>query len=162
MGNDYRIMADVELTCRPFNGIEKNSRQSLRSKAFTVVIHTTDYIDDLKDKIYEKVKTTNNDFLEIEADNLKLWKVEIDNSINKEFSNLVLNDYKTKNGIKLRGKIEDFWDDEERLPKVGCTHVIVESPLLIINRELVKTKQIIQDQMDRLTQMTVNLLFNQD
>ena len=155
MGNNYRIMVDVELTCRLFKDVEENSKE------FTVVVHTTDYIDDLKEKIYEKVKKTNNDFLEIEADDLRLWKVEIDNNSEEEFSNLVLNNNKTKNVTKLRGRVENFWDDEERRPKGGCTHVIVDSSLLSKNRELVKTNQINQDIMDQLTQRTANLSFNQ-
>ncbi|CAI2184620.1 18550_t:CDS:2 [Funneliformis geosporum] len=69
-------MVNVELTCRLFKDVEENSKE------FTVVVHITDYIDDLKVKIYEKVKKTNNDFLEIEADDLRLWKVEIDNNRN--------------------------------------------------------------------------------
>ncbi|CAG8610606.1 4088_t:CDS:2 [Funneliformis caledonium] len=149
-------MVDVELTCWLFKDVEENSKE------FTIVVHTTDYIDDLKEKIYEKVKKTNNDFLEIEADDLRLWKVEIDNNSEEEFSNLVLNNNKTKNVTKLRERVENFWDDEERRPKEGCTHVIVDSSLLSKNRELVKMNQINQDIMDQLTQRTANLSFNQD
>lgn len=75
---------------------------------------------------------------------------------------LILNNNKTKNVTKLRGRVENFWDDEERRPKEGCTHVIVDSSLLSKNRELVKTNQINQDIMDQLTQRTANLSFNQD
>ncbi|CAB5216961.1 unnamed protein product [Rhizophagus irregularis] len=57
--------------------------------------------------------------------------------------------------IKLRGKVEDFWDDEERLPKEGCTHVIVDSLLLSINRELAKMNQINQDIIDQLNRLAI-------
>uniref|UniRef100_U9U8W9 Uncharacterized protein n=1 Tax=Rhizophagus irregularis (strain DAOM 181602 / DAOM 197198 / MUCL 43194) TaxID=747089 RepID=U9U8W9_RHIID len=60
-----------------------------------------------------------------------------------------------KNMIKLRGKVEDFWDDEERLPKEGCTHVIVDSLLLSINRELAKMNQINQDIIDQLNRLAI-------
>jgi hypothetical protein len=144
----YRIMVSVELTCRLFKDIEKNARE------FTVVVHATDYIDTLKEKIYEEVKKSNNDFFDIETEELMLWKVEINNKNDEEFSNLVLNDDKTKNVTvtKLRGKVEDFWDDEERRPKKGYTHIIINSPRLIERRKkdeqirgLVQTDQNNQD-----------------
>ncbi|CAG8765519.1 5471_t:CDS:1, partial [Rhizophagus irregularis] len=80
--------------------------------------------------------------------------VEIDNN-GEEYSYLVLNNDKMKNMIKLRGKVEDFWDDEERLPKEGCTHVIVDSLLLSINRELAKMNQINQDIIDQLNRLAI-------
>ncbi|CAG8758896.1 2752_t:CDS:1, partial [Racocetra fulgida] len=84
MGNKYRIMVDIVLTCRLFKEIETNSKE------FTININTGDYIANLKEKICKEVKKTNNEFLDIEADGLSLWKVEIDNNNDDEFSSLVL------------------------------------------------------------------------
>ena len=71
--------------------------------------------------------------------------MEIDNNSNEELSNLVLNNDKMKNVTKL-----------QRRPKEGCTHVIVDSPILFKNKELVKEGQIKQDLMDQITALTLN------
>lgn len=83
MGNNYRTMVDITLTCRLFKDIEPNSEE------FTINVNTDDYIANFKDKILEKVKRENDDFLEILADDLQLWKVEINND-DGGFSNLIL------------------------------------------------------------------------
>ncbi|CAI2185520.1 16170_t:CDS:2, partial [Funneliformis geosporum] len=44
---------------------------------------------------------------------------EIDNNSEEEFSNLILNNNKTK----LQERVENFWDDEERRSKEGYTHL---------------------------------------
>ncbi|GET58542.1 hypothetical protein GLOIN_2v1791685 [Rhizophagus irregularis DAOM 181602=DAOM 197198] len=115
--------------------------------------NTSDHIDDLKEKIYEEVKKKHNDFLDIEAEDLRLWKVEINNSSDDEFSSLVLKNDNTKNITKLRGTIREFWDDDEKRPKVGCTHIIVDSLRLVERR---KMDNHIQDQGEGL-----NLLIGQ-
>ncbi len=59
-------MVDIKLTCQLFKDVEENSKE------FIAIVYTTNYIDNFKEKIYEKVKKTNNDFLEIKVDNLRL------------------------------------------------------------------------------------------
>ena len=95
ISNNYRIMVDIKLTCQLFKDVEENSKE------FIAIVYTTNYIDNFKEKIYEKVKKTNNDFLEIKVDNLRLWKVKINNNSKEKFSNLVLNNNKMKNVIKF-------------------------------------------------------------
>ncbi|GBC10350.1 hypothetical protein RclHR1_09560004 [Rhizophagus clarus] len=124
MGNNHEIMINVTLTCRLYKDIKKNSKE------FTINIYTTDNIDDLKKNIYEKVKETNDDFLKIVADNLLLWKVEINNNNNEEFSSLILKNNNMENKTLLQGKVGEFWDDDEKFPKEGYTHVIIDSPIL--------------------------------
>jgi len=147
MGNLYRIMVDINLLYRLFRDIDADAKES------PININTSDHIDDLKEKIYEEVKKKHNDFLDIEAEDLRLWKVEISNSSDDEFSSLVLKNDNTKNITKLRGTIGKFWDDDEKRPKVGCTHIIVDSPRLVERR---KMDNQIQDQGEGL-----NLLIGQ-
>ncbi|CAB4416893.1 unnamed protein product [Rhizophagus irregularis] len=150
MGNKYKIMVDITLTYRLFKDVAENSPE------FVAEVNTQDLILDLQEKIYEEVKKLNNDFLEIEANDLKLWKVEINNGDNDKFSSLVLPNDDVKNLNKLKEKIVDHWDDEEKRPKEGCTHVIVDSPILTKNKELVKRSQINQDLMDQINTLTLN------
>ena len=63
-------------------------------------------------------------------DNLWLLKVEINNNCDEEFSSLVLENNSTENITILRGKIGEFWDDDEKRPKEKCTHIIIDSPIL--------------------------------
>ncbi|PKY37561.1 hypothetical protein RhiirA4_521233 [Rhizophagus irregularis] len=143
-------MVDITLTYRLFKDVAENSPE------FVAEVNTQDLILDLQEKIYEEVKKLNNDFLEIEANDLKLWKVEINNGDNDKFSSLVLPNDDVKNLNKLKEKIVDHWDDEEKRPKEGCTHVIVDSPILTKNKELVKRSQINQDLMDQINTLTLN------
>uniref|UniRef100_U9T2R5 Crinkler effector protein N-terminal domain-containing protein n=1 Tax=Rhizophagus irregularis (strain DAOM 181602 / DAOM 197198 / MUCL 43194) TaxID=747089 RepID=U9T2R5_RHIID len=133
-------MVDINLLYRLLTQMLKN-------------LQLIDHIDDLKEKIYEEVKKKHNDFLDIEAEDLRLWKVEINNSSDDEFSSLVLKNDNTKNITKLRGTIREFWDDDEKRPKVGCTHIIVDSLRLVERR---KMDNHIQDQGEGL-----NLLIGQ-
>ncbi|CAG8573703.1 2774_t:CDS:2 [Funneliformis mosseae] len=81
---------------------------------------------------FTKVNTTTSDNDDVYFDEAnEEVKIDIDNNSNEEFSNLVLNNDKTKNAtvIQLQEKVEDFWD--KKLPKRGCTHVIINLPLLV-------------------------------
>ncbi|CAG8727121.1 uncharacterized protein OCT59_025801 [Rhizophagus irregularis] len=113
MGNKYKIMVDITLTYRFFKDVAENSPE------FVAEVNTQDLILDLQEKIYEEVKKLNNNFFEIEANDLKLWKVEINNGDNDKFSSLVLPNDDVKNLNKLKEKIVDHWNDEEKRSKEG-------------------------------------------
>ena len=140
-------MVDINLLYRLFRDIDADAKES------PINVNTSDHIDDLKEKIYKEVKKKHNDFLDIEAEDLRLWRVEISNSSDDEFSSLVLKNDNTKNITKLQGTIGKFWDDDEKHPKIGCTHIIVDSPRLVERR---KMDNQIQDQGEGL-----NLLIGQ-
>uniref|UniRef100_U9UIE5 Crinkler effector protein N-terminal domain-containing protein n=1 Tax=Rhizophagus irregularis (strain DAOM 181602 / DAOM 197198 / MUCL 43194) TaxID=747089 RepID=U9UIE5_RHIID len=125
-------MVDITLTYRFFKDVAENSPE------FVAEVNTQDLILDLQEKIYEEVKKLNNNFFEIEANDLKLWKVEINNGDNDKFSSLVLPNDDVKNLNKLKEKIVDHWNDEEKRSKEGCIHIIVDSLILTKNKELVK------------------------
>ncbi|CAG8785808.1 9057_t:CDS:2, partial [Racocetra fulgida] len=58
------------------------------------------------------------------------------------------------NLTKLVERIEDYWDDKERHPKEGCTHVIINSPYLILKREIqIKDSEIdeLREKVERLS-----------
>ncbi|EXX66942.1 hypothetical protein RirG_118940 [Rhizophagus irregularis DAOM 197198w] len=150
MGNKYKIMVDITLTYRFFKDVAENSPE------FVAEVNTQDLILDLQEKIYEEVKKLNNNFFEIEANDLKLWKVEINNGDNDKFSSLVLPNDDVKNLNKLKEKIVDHWNDEEKRSKEGCIHIIVDSLILTKNKELVKRSQINQDLMDQINTLTLN------
>ena len=154
MGNNYRNMVDITLTCRLFKDVEKNS------KKFTVEINTQDLILDLLEEIYKKVELNNDfpSFGEIEATVFKLWKVEINNDDNDKFSSLVLPNDDAKSLNKLRERINDYWDDEEKRPKKGCTHIIINSPRLIERRQNQdKDGEIVElrEQVERLRRLQI-------
>ncbi|CAB4405377.1 unnamed protein product [Rhizophagus irregularis] len=52
---------------------------------------------------------------------------------------LVLPNDNAKSLDKLKEKIVDYWDDEEKRPKEGCTHIIINSPR-VIERRLIRDK----------------------
>ncbi|RGB31039.1 hypothetical protein C1646_709991 [Rhizophagus diaphanus] len=128
MGNIYRIMKEITLTCRLFRDIEANSEK------FEIRVLTSETIDKLEDRVFAKLKEKKGDtFTDIEVYNLNLWKVNIPNDNKKKFSTLVLkND--DKGDIKiLRGEISDNWEEQ---PPNECTHVIIDSPYLTTLRKL--------------------------
>ncbi|RIA99601.1 hypothetical protein C1645_811158 [Glomus cerebriforme] len=90
-----RIMVDINLFCHLFRDIDTDAKES------SIDVNTSNHIDDLKEKIYEEVKKKNNDFLDIEAEDLRLWKVEINNNSDDKFSSLVLKNNNMKNITKL-------------------------------------------------------------
>lgn len=132
-------MADIELTCQLFKDVVENSPE------FVVEVNTQDYILGLQEKIYEEVKKSNNNFLELDSNDLKLWKVEIDNGDNGAFSGLILPNDDAKKLSKLKEKVADYWNDEERRPKEGHTHIIIDSPILKKDAELRNKERQIQD-----------------
>ncbi|GBC36568.2 hypothetical protein GLOIN_2v1780821 [Rhizophagus irregularis DAOM 181602=DAOM 197198] len=88
MGNFYRVMVTITLTCRLHHEIEVNS------EAFTVDVCTSDRINKLKDKIFAKLKEKKDDtFTNIEAYDMKLWKVNIPVNNQEKFSKLPSNDF---------------------------------------------------------------------
>ncbi|CAB4479869.1 unnamed protein product [Rhizophagus irregularis] len=150
--NDHLTIGNIAMISHEMM-FESFIRHAKESPINVINGNTSDHIDDLKEKIYEEVKKKHNDFLDIEAEDLRLWKVEINNSSDDEFSSLVLKNDNTKNITKLRGTIREFWDDDEKRPKVGCTHIIVDSLRLVERR---KMDNHIQDQGEGL-----NLLIGQ-
>jgi hypothetical protein len=90
----------------------------------------------------------------IAAENLWLWKIEINYNSNGEFSSLVLKNDDTKNITMLRESIGEYWDDEEKRPKEGCTHIIIDSPILSkmikLKQELARKDQELEEIMEQL------------
>ncbi|PKK61394.1 hypothetical protein RhiirC2_791865 [Rhizophagus irregularis] len=127
INTEIQNMTDIMLTCRLFKDVEVNSKE------FTVEVNTQDLILDLQEKIYSEVKKINGDFFK--ANELQLWKVEINNDDNDEFSSLVLPNDGAKNLDKFKEKIADYWDEEEKRLKEGCIHIIVNSPRVIKRRD---------------------------
>src|SRR5438309_2273977 len=133
MGNLYRIM--VTLTCRLFREVETNSEK------FDIDVDAGKTVYSLKKKIFEEVKKKNNIiFSEIDADDLMLWKVQISNDEEDKFSGIILKNDENKDIKRLEEKISDYWDDHEKLPKAGCTHIIIDSPYLTALRKLKQMK----------------------
>lgn len=87
MGNLYRIMTDITLTCRLFREIEENTKE------FPIKINTSKFVYYLKKLIKEEKKDI---FSDTEVDNLELWGVEIHNDNPDKFSSLILQDNKSK------------------------------------------------------------------
>jgi hypothetical protein len=79
MGNPYRDMKDIKLTCHLVRDFEEIFGCSSLAEKFDIEINSSDYVDSLKDKIYEVIKQKNNIFSDIKADDLMLWKVQIPN-----------------------------------------------------------------------------------
>ncbi|PKY43322.1 hypothetical protein RhiirA4_442499 [Rhizophagus irregularis] len=59
--------------------------------------------------------------------------------VGKKSNYLVLPNDNAKSLDKLKEKIVDYWDDEEKRPKEGCTHIIINSPR-VIERRLIRDK----------------------
>lgn len=92
--------------------------------AFSVKIDENETIDILKELIKEKKK---NDFHDIDADKLKLWKVNISIEDTSALENLVLENNKEK-GVQELLPMDDIADFFSAPPKKHI-HVIVERPL---------------------------------
>lgn len=124
MGNFYRVMVTITLTCRLHHEIEVNS------EAFTVDVCTSDRINKLKDKIFAKLKEKKDDtFTNIEAYDMKLWKVNIPVNNQEKFSKLVLKNDEKESIKNLWGIISDYWNEQ---PSNDFIHVIIDSPTLKI------------------------------
>jgi Crinkler effector protein N-terminal domain len=99
-------------------------RGELVANAFSVKISPTDTIDDLK-KLIKKEK--ENDFKDVDADKLTLWKVSIPADDANALKNLVLENNKD-NGVQELlpvKKIDKIFTSE---PADEHIHVVVERP----------------------------------
>ena len=110
MGNHYRTMVDINLTCR----LNKKAR------TFTVKVNTGNDVDFLKEKI--KQKFSCNDVRDI---NVKLWKLDCED----DNLDLILVENKTE---LTEGSLNRFWEAQ---PLNANTHIIVDSPYLILKQE---------------------------
>jgi hypothetical protein len=108
MGNHYRTMVDINLTCH----LNKKAR------IFTVKVNTGNDVDFLKEKIKQKFSCDD-------ARDIKLWKLDCeDNNLD-----LILVENKTE---LTEGSLNRFWEAQ---PLNANTHVIVDSPHLILKQE---------------------------
>ncbi len=82
-------------------------KENVFENAFSVKISKDEPISELKDAIKTKKQ---NDFAEIDADKLKLWKVTISDDHNNLLNNLTL-----QNELLATRDIEEYWP--EKLPK---------------------------------------------
>jgi hypothetical protein len=89
------------------------------ANAFAVDIDREKLVSHLK-KIIKAEK--QNDFAGVDADKLKLWKVEIPDDRDDQFSNLSLQD---KDELLATREIEDYWTEK---PPKKSVHVIVKLP----------------------------------
>ncbi|CAB4434295.1 unnamed protein product [Rhizophagus irregularis] len=100
MGNLFRNMTDIRLTCRIRREIDKNFSK------FKIEVHTDYLIDSLKNKIFETVKKIDNKiFSDIDATDLTLWKVEIHDA---DFSKLELKNNGAERTKKIQKIVSDY------------------------------------------------------
>lgn len=78
MGNLYRIMVDINLTCQLSREIDENSEK------FNIVVNTSETVYSLQKKVKE---VKNEIFSDVEACDLRLWKVQDDK--NKDMEGLI-------------------------------------------------------------------------
>lgn len=130
MGNLYRNMTDIRLTCRLRREIDENFEK------FQIEVHTDYLIDSLKNKIYENVKNIDNKiFSDIDATDLTLWKVEIHDD---DFSKLELKNDDEKRITKLQRIVSEYWKEQ---PSTEFINVIVDSPSLLYKREIAELQE---------------------
>src|SRR5947207_1415078 len=123
MGNLYRMMMDITLTCRLFRDIEENSKE------FKIRVNTDNTSIKHANEVMQHLKETNNDmFTDINANKLELWKVNIHND-EENFSKLVLKNDNEKDIKHIWGIISEYWEEQ---PPDEFTHVIVDSPYLTV------------------------------
>jgi hypothetical protein len=89
------------------------------ARAFCVKISRDEPISELKYAIKAKKQ---NGFASVDADKLKLWKVQIPDERSELLRNLTLND---GDELLATKKISEYLPD---LPAEECIHVIVKSP----------------------------------
>ncbi|GET04665.1 hypothetical protein GLOIN_2v1486652 [Rhizophagus clarus] len=130
MGNLFRNMTDIRLTCRIRREIDENFSK------FEIEVHTDYLIDALKNKIFEAVKKIDNKiFSDIDATDLTLWKVEIHDA---DFSKLELKNNDAERTKKIQKIVSDYWKEQ---PSTEIIHVIVNSPSLRYKQENAKLQE---------------------
>jgi hypothetical protein len=93
---------------------------STLANAFPVHIDSNQLVGDLKEAIKAKKQ---NDFAGVDADRLKLWKVEIGGDhLDNQLKNLKLN---CNDELSAINEIGDYWTEN---PPKKSVHVIVEPP----------------------------------
>lgn len=128
MGNLYKIMVDISLTCRLHRDVDE------KFEKFVIEIRTDDFVDSLKNKIYERVNKINNKiFSDIKASQLELWKVHIHTDNEEKLSNLSLKNDDTEGIKELQRVISEYWEEQ---PPSKFIHVIIDSPYLTTLRKL--------------------------
>uniref|UniRef100_A0A1D1ZLN9 5'-nucleotidase surE n=1 Tax=Anthurium amnicola TaxID=1678845 RepID=A0A1D1ZLN9_9ARAE len=144
MGNLYRIMVDITLTCRLHREIRKNAEK------FDIRVNTSDSILSLEDKIYDAVKNKDDKmFSGIVAKDLDLWKVKIKNDNEEYFSKL---DLRSNDTESIRGiSISEFWVEQ---PPTDCTHIIVDSRYSSLLRDFPSQTRLNQEPTKETTQKT--------
>ncbi|CAI2179520.1 11075_t:CDS:1, partial [Funneliformis geosporum] len=63
---------DIKLICYLIRDFEEIFECFNLAEKFDIKINSSDYVDSLKDKIYEVIKQKNNIFFDIKADDLML------------------------------------------------------------------------------------------
>src|ERR1051325_9690413 len=112
------------------------------ANAFSVKISRDEYISELKKVIKEEKQ---NDFAGVDADKLKLWKVEIHGDRNDHLRNISLKD---SDELVAINDIGDYWSEK---PPQKHIHVIVEPPVSIA------TSSREQELLDRITSLEESL-----
>jgi hypothetical protein len=119
MGNIYRIMKEITLTCRLFRDIEANSEK------FEIKILTSNISFKLEDKIMQYLREKNNAMvLNIKAKDLEIWKVNISNHKEEDFLKLVLKSNNKGDIMLIRGTISDYWEEPLSCENFICYQII--------------------------------------
>ena len=124
MGNLYRIIVDLNLTCQLFWEIDENSEK------FNIVVNTSETVYSLQKKVKE---VKNEIFSDVEACDLYLWKVQDDK--NKDMKGLI------------EGELSKFWKEQSFKKNI---HLIVNSPYLIKKRKRQKAEDNLLIQFQRM------------
>ncbi|CAG8631337.1 13819_t:CDS:2 [Ambispora leptoticha] len=133
-------------------GTSSKGNIEANSEKFYIDVNTSNTIDSLEEKIFDEVKKKNNDiFSDIKASDLKLWKVQIRNDKEDDFSSLDLQGDEKDMKI-LRGITGNYW---KKQPSEEFTHIIVDSPLLVARRGLRERDIQIQDRDESLDLLNV-------
>ncbi|PKC17426.1 hypothetical protein RhiirA5_405892 [Rhizophagus irregularis] len=137
MGNEYRIVADIELTCRLHT----------RPGIYAIQVSTGDDVNVFTEKV-KQVLGCNN------ARDIVLWKTEIPNELEDAFMNLVLveGDNLTK---FTKGELNNFWKGDLGQTLEGHTHIIIESPYLVLKQEKDDEIDGLRDEIERLRRLQI-------
>ncbi|CAB5383408.1 unnamed protein product [Rhizophagus irregularis] len=137
MGNEYRIVADIELTCRLHT----------RPGIYAIQVSTGDDVNIFTEKV-KQVLGCNN------ARDIVLWKTEIPNEPEDAFMNLVLveGDNLTK---FTKGELNNFWKGDLGQTLEGHTHIIIELPYLVLKQEKDDEIDGLRDEIERLRRLQI-------
>lgn len=91
-------------------------------------------------------------FLNLNAGDLKLWKVNIFNDNKEKILKLVLKNEDKEGMTIIRGIVSDYWEEQ---PSNDFTHVIIDSPMLVLRREKQKESEKVENLTKELNELRI-------